>query len=100
MDLGLRTVLLPRSPSTIVPRPAARVGAGGRPGPRWPTPNDPGDPHGGANAPQDFPDLTSAKTKKGRTTVKGSLDSTPNTTFTVQIFSNLQGEDEGRTFVA
>jgi hypothetical protein len=28
------------------------------------------------------------------------LDSNPNTTFTVQIFPNPQGEDEGRTFVA
>ena len=63
-------------------------------------PQRPRGPHGGANAPQDFLDLTSAKTKKGRTTVKRGLDSTPNTTFTVQIFSTLQGEDEGRTFVA
>lgn len=66
------------------------------------TPNDEYDPDAGANNLQNFPVLTSASS----TTTGGVLDSTPNTTFTIQFFSSptLVGCDpsgfgEGQTFL-
>ena len=71
------------------------------------TPNDttttPPDSDTGPNNLQNYPEITSAEpTKQGKkklTSIGGSLTSTPGKTFTVQIFSNPQGEDEGRIFL-
>jgi hypothetical protein len=66
---------------------------------------DPGDPDLGPNNFQNFPDLTSAKRfASDLTGIEGTLDSTPSTkrkkrTFTIQFFSNPQGQDEGKTFL-
>jgi titin len=59
------------------------------------TTNDSGDGDTGPNNLQNFPVLSSAST----TTIKGKLNSTPNTTFTVQFFSNPSGTDEGKKFI-
>jgi hypothetical protein len=68
-----------------------------------PPPPPPPDSDTGENELQNFPGLTSAKPamKKGKkvTTIKGTLVSTPNRTFTIQLFSNPPGEDEGKTFI-
>jgi hypothetical protein len=54
------------------------------------SPNDSGDPDIGANALQNFPDLfdVSVFPVSGVTKIEGSLDSTPNTEFLLQFFSN------------
>src|SRR5215217_3387294 len=66
------------------------------------TPNDLGDGDSGANLLQNFPEITSAKTSRRATTIVGTLNSTPNTTFTLQFFSSPQpdpsGFGEGQTF--
>jgi MBG domain-containing protein len=63
------------------------------------TPNDACDADTGANNLQNFPVLTSAST----TLIRGTLNSTPNTPFTIQFFSNStcdsSGNGEGQTFV-
>jgi CSLREA domain-containing protein len=64
-----------------------------------PTANDPGDTDTGANALQNKPVITSAKTGDGSTTVRGKLNSAPNRTFKVQFFSNPSGTDEGKVFI-
>lgn len=65
------------------------------------TPNDgPGDPDTGPNNLQNFPTITSAKTGRRATTVKGTLESTQNGTFTIQFFSNPKDvTDEGKKFI-
>jgi len=63
------------------------------------TANDPQDPDKGPNNLQNFPVLTSATTSTDSTTIRGTLDSTPNTTFTVQFFRNPAGTDEGKMFI-
>ena len=64
------------------------------------TPNDPGDADTGANYLQNFPILSSArKNAAGTTTVKGTLDSTSNSTFRLQFFSNPKDMDEGKTLL-
>jgi CSLREA domain-containing protein len=64
-----------------------------------PTPNDPGDADEGANGLQNRPAVASAVTSGGTNTLKGRLDSTPNTDFIVQFFANPSGGDEGKTFL-
>ena len=65
-----------------------------------PTANDPGDPDTGPNYLQNYPVLSSAKkSATGTTTVRGTLNSTPNSTFNVQFFSNPKGTDEGKTLL-
>ena len=59
------------------------------------TPNDPGDGDTGANNLQNFPLLTSVNNSLGSTVIQGSLNSTPNTTFTVQFFSNSSCDASG-----
>lgn len=41
----------------------------------------------------------STKTNKESITIRGTLDSTPNRSFTVQLFSNPKGTNEGQTFL-
>jgi hypothetical protein len=62
------------------------------------TANDPGDADVGPNGLQNKPVITSARTVSGKTTVKGSLNSAPNKTFNIQLFSNPSG-NEGKTFI-
>jgi len=65
-----------------------------------PTANDPGDGDAGPNYLQNFPVLSSAKKNAaGTTTVRGKLNSTPNSTFRLQFFSNPKGTDEGKTLL-
>ena len=65
------------------------------------TPNDPGDADTGANNLQNFPVLASATS--GRTTIKGTLNSTANTEFRLEFFANTacdpSGHGEGETFL-
>jgi hypothetical protein len=67
------------------------------------TPNDPCDGDAGSNNRQNTPVITSASSAGDSTTIEGTLDSTPNTTFTIEFFSNaacdLSGFGEGETFI-
>src|ERR1035437_8119003 len=67
------------------------------------TPNDAGDPDTGPNNLQNFPVLTSALFGGGSTTIGGTLNSTANTAFRVEFFSNTtcdpSGHGEGQTFL-
>jgi titin len=67
------------------------------------TPNDPKDPDTGPNRLQNSPNLTSATISPPdqRTTITGTLDSTPKTEFTLQFFATPPdgGFDEGKTFL-
>ncbi len=68
------------------------------------TPNDVQDPDTGANNRQNYPVINSARTKGSRTTIKGTLNSTPSTTttpqtFTIQFFSSPKStKEEGMKF--
>ncbi|MDQ4128926.1 MAG: hypothetical protein M3151_13435 [Actinomycetota bacterium] len=62
-----------------------------------PTSNDLKDLDAGPNDLQNKPNITSAATTGGVTTIRGNLNSTPSKTFTIQFFSN-PGTDEGKTF--
>ena len=65
--------------------------------------NDAGDGDTGPNNLQNFPELTSASPSGSNTTIQGSLNSTPNTTFTVQFFANVScdpsGYGEGQSYL-
>jgi CSLREA domain-containing protein len=61
--------------------------------------NDSCDPDEGTNDLQNKPTLTSALTSSGTTTIKGSLNSKPNQTFTIRFFRNPLGTNEGKTFM-
>ena len=67
------------------------------------TPNDPRDGDTGPNGLQNFPVITSAVLSNGSTTIRGSLNSTPNRTFTIQFFNSPapdpSGNGEGKTFL-
>jgi len=64
------------------------------------TANDSGDTDTGPNNLQNKPVLSSArKGASGTTTVRGTLNSTPDKTFNVQFFSNPEGTDEGKTLL-
>jgi trimeric autotransporter adhesin len=60
--------------------------------------NDLGDADSGANALQNFPVLTSAKTGGTKTTIKGKLNSRPNSGYQIQFFSNTS-DNEGKKFI-
>lgn len=60
--------------------------------------NDQGDADTGANNLQNKPVVTSAKSGRG-TTIKGNLNSNPNTIFTIEFFASPGGENEGKTFI-
>jgi hypothetical protein len=66
------------------------------------TPNDPNDADLGANQMQNYPVLSSAFTCVG-TTIQGSLNSKPNTSFTVEFFANSSchptGNGDGEQFI-
>src|SRR5262249_55586334 len=66
-------------------------------------PNTPGGPHIGPNDLQNFPILSSAQNAAGVTMIAGTLNSIPNTTFTVELFSNAvpnpAGINEGQFFL-
>jgi hypothetical protein len=66
------------------------------------TPNDADYADTGPNRLQNFPVLTFARTSGDETTVKGTLNSSVNTTFTLQFFgspeSDPSGFGEGKTF--
>ena len=68
------------------------------------TPNDAGDADTGPNNLQNYPVLTAVTSVTGVTTVQGTLNSTPNTTFRVEFFSNANcdasGFGEGETFIS
>jgi CSLREA domain-containing protein len=53
-------------------------------------PNDPGDPDGGPNGQQNSPVLSSVTPRPGGTEVAGTLDSTPNGVFTVDVYASAQ----------
>lgn len=67
------------------------------------TPNDPCDPDTGPNNLQNFPALTSASSLGGTTTVLGTFNSTPNSTFMLEFFANTacdpSGFGEGQSFI-
>jgi hypothetical protein len=70
------------------------------------TPNDPGDADGGANTQQNFPFLTVAGLPDGfggNITIQGTLDSTPNSTFVIDLFSSSfcdsSSHGEGRNYL-
>lgn len=68
-----------------------------------PTPNDPGDFDTGGNRLQNFPSLISAVTTGSTLVVQGTLDSSPNDQFTVEIFASplcdASGFGEGVAFI-
>jgi hypothetical protein len=64
-----------------------------------PTPNDVDDADMGANNLQNYPVLTSARTGRSATIISGNLDSAPDQTFLIQLFSNPGGTDEGRKLI-
>ena len=59
------------------------------------TQNTPGGPHSGPNDLQNFPVLTNAATFDGSTYIVGTLNSTPDATFTIQFFSNSPPDPTG-----
>jgi CSLREA domain-containing protein len=67
------------------------------------TPNDAGDADTGANNLQNFPVLTTVTSSGGTTTIQGPLNSTANTAFRIEFFSNptcdASGHGEGQTFL-
>ncbi len=67
------------------------------------TPNDIGDADTGANQLQNFPTLTGATNSPAGTTVAGTLNSRPNTTylvdFYVSILPDALGNGEGQTYL-
>jgi parallel beta-helix repeat protein len=67
------------------------------------TPNDNCDTDNGGNLLQNFPVISSVNTTGGVTTIMGTLNSTANTTFTIEFFSNdsvdSTNHGEGQTFI-
>jgi parallel beta-helix repeat protein len=63
------------------------------------TPNDLGDPDPGQNLLQNYPVITSATTAGADVLVNGTLNSTPNQTFRLEIFGNAVCDREGQTYL-
>jgi CSLREA domain-containing protein len=67
------------------------------------TANDTDDSDSGPNGLQNFPVITAVMPGVGFTTIQGTLNSTPNTSFLLQFFSNAScdpsGNGEGQTFL-
>jgi uncharacterized repeat protein (TIGR01451 family)/CSLREA domain-containing protein len=76
---------------------------GGTQDPSGVTANDPGDPDTGPNNLQNYPVLTSVTNSAGTTTIQGTLNSLPSTTFRIEFFANAAahrtGFGEGQTFL-
>jgi hypothetical protein len=68
------------------------------------TPNDPGDGDPGGNNSQNFPVITSVVSSGPNTTIQGTLNSTPNTSFVIDYYSNKScdpsGYGEGETYIS
>jgi hypothetical protein len=60
-----------------------------------PTANDPLDADYGPNGLQNFPELTSAVTDAAGTTVQGTLQSTPNAAFRIELFASDAADPSG-----
>jgi parallel beta-helix repeat protein len=63
------------------------------------TPNDAGDTDTGGNNLQNFPVLTSATVGVSGTSIVGTLNSTPNTTYRLEFFANTTDRREGKRFL-
>jgi uncharacterized repeat protein (TIGR01451 family) len=67
------------------------------------TPNDDGDGDSGANNLQNFPVLASVSTSGNSTTIRGTLNSKPGASYTIEFFSNpacnSSGNGEGRSLI-
>ncbi|ETW95203.1 MAG: hypothetical protein ETSY1_31590 [Candidatus Entotheonella factor] len=67
------------------------------------TPNDPGDTDTGANNLQNAPEILGIVVNEFNAIISGSLNSTPDTKFTIEFFSNsgcnVSGFGEGETFM-
>ena len=61
-----------------------------------PTPNDPGDTDTGPNGLQNDPVITSATIVGDSTTIVGTLNSTPNSTFHIEFFGNGTADSSAR----
>jgi Calx-beta domain len=59
------------------------------------TPNDLGDVDDGPNKLQNFPLITSVVSAAGQTTIAGTLNSTPSTTFSIDFYSNAVCDPSG-----
>src|SRR5262249_27768630 len=68
-----------------------------------PTANDALDADNGPNSQQNYPVLTSVLTGAGGTTIQGTLHSTPNTAFRIELFvsdmADPTGFGEGQTYL-
>lgn len=60
-----------------------------------PTPNDPGDTDTGANNLQNYPVITGVTVGGGNVTLSGTLNSTSNTTYRLEFFSNPSPDPRG-----
>jgi parallel beta-helix repeat protein len=59
------------------------------------TMNTPGGPHSGPNQLQNYPVINSVTISRGGTLITGSLNSTPNSSFTVQLFASAAADPSG-----
>lgn len=68
------------------------------------TPNTPGGPHSGENHLQNYPVISSASFTGSASKISFSLNSTPSSTFVIELFSvvtpNASGFGEGKIFIA
>lgn len=60
-----------------------------------PTPNDRGDMDGGANAGQNFPVVTGIAARDDKTILSGTLESTLNTSFVIDLHFSTRGDASG-----
>ena len=54
-----------------------------------------GDADAGPNTAQNYPVLTSAQSSRGVTVVEGTVESTPNTSFVLDLYSNTSADPSG-----
>jgi hypothetical protein len=63
--------------------------------PAGPTPNDPRDADGGPNRRQNYPVVTKFEVGDTGTTVEGTLDSAPETTYVLRFYRNFECDSSG-----